>query len=928
MNFQTMKLYNSFEKLISEFPPISDFIKNCEDYLAHTPKLKGQDAEKLIEHIEKVNQYALKLSKIHSLDKVVDKLIFDMIALQPEFANQNSLGNYIKGLFMRSIIFHDYGKVNPNFQQKKMENPLFKWDNTIKIDSQHSKLSAYIFIHYHLKEVDESVFNEAEQSFLWALVFLFSNPILKHHASYIEHDIRFEKDVFNSLNGFLNDFKADFADAWDYFQALEKKSDGEGLLDCFAQYYPTDNYFPVFVLLKLSFSLLTASDYYATFDYTSGNNTQDLILKDSDFGLIDKNLKDRITYNFSERDFFDAEKKKRNYNYDMFQSYETYKNMSFSTLQEQNNQNLNHLRQKLTVEVIENLRQNYQNNLFYLEAPTGAGKTNLSLALAIEMMQLDNSINKIFYVFPFNTLISQTFNAVKETLGLTNNDIVQLNSKSGFHEKDSSEEKDALYGKNKLNFIDNLFINYPITLFSHIKFFDILKANSKETNYILHRLTNAVVIIDELQSYNPKHWDKVIFFLANYAKYFNLKIVLMSATLPKIDDLDETAKGTITRLVTNKNEYFTNPNFKGRVQFDFTLLGDNWRKLNRQTYLEKLKNFLFEKAEERANKNGDKSNIIIEFIKKKSAGEFFRLIENDTHFKDYKLFLVSGEILEPRRKEIIDAIKAKTYPKVLLISTQVVEAGVDIDMDLGFKDKSLIDSDEQLAGRVNRNASKKDCKVYIFNLDREADIYGKDERYKKTRDEIDTKMYQNILETKDFDLLYEKVTQKTKQKNANEYEVGNLMDYKKYLENFKFYEAHKNFRLIEEANSSIFVPLFIPANHFSEEDKKTFNYFNIQTDIEDNINGKDIWNKYTELVEFSQKRTRDYITNQTEMKKLAGIMSKFTFSVYEKQAKSLREFCNQDYEEKYGIMYLLRWEQIYSYEGGLDIDKLDSDVLL
>ncbi|MDX2305277.1 MAG: CRISPR-associated helicase Cas3' [Microscillaceae bacterium] len=925
-----MKLYNSFEELVDECPPISDFIKNHKDYLAHTPKLKDQDAEKLIEHIEKVNQYALKLSKVYSLDKVVDKLIYAIVAQQPEFTRQNDLGNYVKGLFIRSIIFHDYGKVNPNFQQKKMENPLFQWDNTIKIDSQHSKLSAYIFIHYHLKEIAESNFSEVEQSFLWALVFLFSNPILKHHASYIEHDIRFEKDIFDSLNKFLIHFNADFEDAWGYFQGVEKNENQEGLLDYFAQYYPTDNYFPVFALLKLSFSLLTASDYYATFDYTSGNNTQDLVFGDTDFGLIDKELKEKALFNFSKREFFDKENKKRNYNYDMFQSYETYKQMPFIALQEQNNQNLNHLRQKLTVEVIENLRQNHQNNLFYLEAPTGAGKTNLSLALAIELMQLDESMNKIFYVFPFNTLISQTFNAVKETLGLTNNDIVQLNSKSGFHEKDTSGEKDALYGKNKLNFIDNLFINYPITLFSHIKFFDILKANNKETNYILHRLTNAVVIIDELQSYNPKHWDKVIFFLANYAKYFNLKIVLMSATLPKIDDLDETARGTITRLVTNKNEYFTNPNFKGRVNFDFTLLGDDWKRSDRETYLEKLKNFLFEKAEIRAIENEGKSSIIIEFIKKKSAGEFFRLVESDNRFEDYKLFLVSGEILEPRRKEIIDAIKAKTYSKVLLISTQVVEAGVDIDMDLGFKDKSLIDSDEQLAGRVNRNASKANCKVYIFNLDREADIYGKDDRYKKTRDEIDTKMYQNILETKNFDLLYQKVNQKINQKNANEYEAGNLMDYKNHFKDFKFYEIHKNFRLIEEANSTVFVPLLIPAKHFSEEDVKTFGFFNIQSDDRSNINGENVWNKYTELVEFSQNRTRDYITNQTEIKKLAGIMSKFTFSVYEKQATSLRGFCNQDYEDKYGFLYLMRWETagIYSYEGGLNIDKLDCDIFL
>lgn len=72
----------------------------------------------------------------------------------------------------------------------------------------------------------------------------------------------------------------------------------------------------------------------------------------------------------------------------------------------------------------------------------------------------------------------------------------------------------------------------------------------------------------------------------------------------------------------------------------------------------------------------------------------------------------------------------------MLITTQVVEAGVDIDMDLGFKNISLIDSDEQLAGRVNRNACKVGCEVYLFRLDNASVLYGKDKRYQMVRDKF------------------------------------------------------------------------------------------------------------------------------------------------------------------------------------------------
>jgi len=745
-----MKSYSSFKQLISDLIPLSAKLEKHDSYLAHTAKRANQDPEQLCEHIEKVNSYALKLIEVHSLGAVIDQLINDIICNQTEFKNTQLLGNYIKLLFIKSVIFHDYGKINPNFQSVKMCNSLFNYDKKIKIDSQHSKLSAFLYIHFHLKEISENtLLNEVEKTFLWALVFLYASPILKHHSSHFEHSINFKEDEFKSLNRFLLEIEIQF-DGEVFFKNLNCE---EGLLACFKTLFSFENYFPLFVLLKLNFSLLTASDYYATNAYTNGFEV-------NDFGLIDEGLRKKMNYQFWEAEKFTDGTD--NYNNALFRNFEFYKNLSFDKLNVRSNKNLNLLRKKLAAEVITNIQTASDNSLFYLEAPTGAGKTNLSLAIAVELLNSDLQLNKIFYVFPFTSLITQTFSAIKKTLDLSNSEIIQLHSKTGFHEKDNSDEKDAIYGNDKLNFIDNLFINFPVTLLSHIRFFDILKGNSKETNYILHRLSNSIIIIDELQSYNPKHWDKIIFYLSGYAKYFNFKVVLMSATLPKLDNLDKNLQGSIVSLVKNKNDYFLNDNFKGRVTFNFDLL--QWEKPksneDKENYFNRLKDFLYAKAEEYAEKQGNKVYVIVEFIKKKAASEFIRLTDNDSRFSDYNKFLISGEILEPRRRQIIDTIKKKVSNKVLLISTQVVEAGVDIDMDLGFKDKSLIDSDEQLAGRVNRNAGKNNCIVYIFDYDSEAVIYGKDERYKITKEQIDEILYKEILETKNFDKLYNLVNEK------------------------------------------------------------------------------------------------------------------------------------------------------------------------
>lgn len=914
-----MKSFNSFEDLLDKFPKISFFIPNHKDYWAHTPKLKDRIVELLDEHIERVNRYALKLIHVHSIDTIVDGLISDIISNQPEFDHIEEIGNYIKLLFIKSIVFHDYGKINPNFQFAKMSNPLFKWNNTIAIDSQHSKLSAYLFIYYHITEtLSKANLNSTERKFLWALIFLFSNPILKHHSSYLENQPKsFEQNILKSLKQFLIYFKIDT----DINKLFEDKQ-YEQLFTSFYNSFKYENYFPLFVILKLNFSLLTASDYYATNAYSNEFEV-------NDFGLIDDDLKRKMNYHFWETEKFSDGKD--NYNNDLFKNFNFYKNLSFDELNIKSSKNLNLLRQKLTAEVITNIQKAYNNRLFYLEAPTGAGKTNLSLAVAVELLKSNPQLNKIFYVFPFTTLITQTFSSIKNTLDLSNGEIIQLHSKSGFHEKDYTDERDAIYGNDKLNFIDNLFFNYPVTLLSHIRFFDILKSNSKEVNYILHRLSNSIIIIDELQSYNPKHWDKIIFYLSGYAKYLNLKVILMSATLPKLDNLDKKLQGNIISLIENKDDYFLNANFRGRVAFNFNLL--QWKKPkskeDKENYLLRLKDFLYEKAEKYAKQHNGKVYIIIEFIKKKTAGEFIQLVNEDEGFSSYTKFLISGEILEPRRKQIIDSIKKKEFNKVLLVSTQVVEAGVDIDMDIGFKDKSLVDSDEQLAGRVNRNAGKLNCVVYIFDYDSESIVYGKDERYKITKEQISETSYRDILETKNFDKFYSLVNEKINNRNENPYYLETLPEYLTHFKNFNFTKLDKAFQLIEEANTSVFVPLLIPVECFAEEDLNTMRYFNISPNIERKISGEDVWQKYAAI---TSGKGEEYIQNQVELKKIGGLISKFMFSIYKNFKDELYKttYIDREISDKFGIVYLRYWYEndFYSLEDGFDNSKLHSDYLI
>lgn len=888
--------FKSFEAIISEIQIRQMLKAGFENYFAHLHEKKP--AETLNEHTERVCQFALQLIQVHHLEPVIHRLIQSILeqdAIQPP----DEVGNLIKEFFINAIVYHDIGKINENFQIERMRNSFFLPNRANAISSRHSILSAFVYISTNLLKIYRHPnLTDKSKYLLYVLSFLFSVPILKHHASFIETEINFPDELLEALQPYLKkvDFELDL-----HTVILLFKDHEQALKEFSHDICPETCYFSIFALLKLCYSLLTAADYCATSHYA-------MDLEIDSFGILSSEEKDLLLSNFQTI---------KSYNKNFFNNRDDIKKLSFEKLNQCNPDNLNLLRQKLMDEVLSAIESNPTQQIFYMEAPTGSGKTNMSLAAALLLLKNHSELNKIYYVFPFTTLITQTAKSIYETLNLSPDLMIQLHSRSGFTPK--REGDDSSY--EQLNYIDYLFVNYPIILLTHVKFFDILKTNSKESNYIFHRLANSVIIIDELQSYPPREWDKIVFYINQMAYFFNIKFILMSATLPKLDKLDVLHLPLqFSPLIQNKNHYFQNPNFRERVRFDFSLLDD---KLD----MDSLAHFVIDQTENYAMNNDSNVKAIIEFIYKRSAGDFYKTVEEIAKEKGYKLFLLSGTILEPRRREIIDLIKNPDaeWRKILLITTQVVEAGVDIDMDIGFKDKSLIDSDEQLAGRVNRNARSEPSQVFIFNLDPAFRIYGSDLRYKITRDHINDVDYQNILSQKNFDLLYEKVCQKINEENANEY-MQNFFDYKKLFKKTDFKKIDWEFKIIDQKNITIYIPLQIPANHFTNQEKLFLE--NIECYDNGNfVDGEEVWYKYLEIV---QAKNLDFIKKKIELKKLYSIMSQFMISIHihSNLLKELIRFCDQSYYEKYEILYLHGWKDVYDYFTGINDEKFTDPALI
>ncbi|MEJ7827091.1 MAG: CRISPR-associated helicase Cas3' [Segetibacter sp.] len=907
----------SFKEILHDAPDVTVVLKGHESYRAHIHEHK--DSELLHEHIYLVNSYANLLVKCHGLERVIDGLIMNYIN---EWNEIEFAGPQLKLFFVHTIVFHDFGKVNEHFQVLRMKNakdfPL-KSPSVLQPSYGHSYLSTFLFLCYHIQLILESAISYDTKIQLVCHCFFLAYPILQHHSPVLI-DVMEKEKYMAHFRGMLEPLKI-YAEQ---YGLILDEGQLNGIFKSIDNIWNSENkkmiytnIFSLFALIKLNYSLLTAADYLATHEYmnsTEGGNEAAI----SDFGVF--NDRERVE---------EIIKHLQSYNHNA-STFGNIDNYTFTCPQDRSNNNLNKLRQEMAVSLIQTIRKHTEKKLFYIEAPTGGGKTNMSIITVAELLQANPELNKVFYVFPFTTLITQTYSVLKESLGLKEGEIIELHSKAGFSSK-KEEDKDGLYGDEKKDYIDNLFALYPVTLLSHVKFFNILKTNRKEDNYLLHRLANSVVVIDEIQSYNPVIWDKMLYFITQYSTYFNVHFILMSATLPKISGLNIglTQRPDFVDLLPQAREYITNKNFSERVVFNFELFEE-------EITLEELAALVINKSEQYASEHGSVKTIV-EFIYKKSASSFKQIINPLNKIFD-RIFVLSGTVLESRRREIVNFIKrnAKDKVNILLITTQVVEAGVDIDMDLGFKNISIIDSDEQLAGRVNRNAYKEGCEVYLFKLDDAKTLYGKDFRFAQTREHIDAKQYEEILKNKDFKFLYEKVMLFI-DKNNNPLYKNAFVSYEEDLSKLRFEDTDKNFKIIDQQNESVFVPLKIPVfvegkehgimdDIFSKYEMDFLRQFTVFS-YNDFINGAEVWQLYEQLINAAIQKRRNKgafdIKNKIDFKILQGIMSKFTFSLMHlsKDIEGLKEGFGK---EVYGYLYFSHWDEErtegkpYSYEDGLN----------
>ncbi|MDU1911350.1 CRISPR-associated helicase Cas3' [Fusobacterium sp.] len=846
---------------------IEKYVKDESKVLAHISDIKNP--ETLLEHSDLVVKYLKKIYKDKNL-----KIVFDKLA--EKFWGQNEiLKKFWNEMIINVPCMHDIGKLNINFQIDKMKNKIFRRVPLYQ-SKKHSNLSARIYIDYFSNKVfnlclEKKLDNKnAVKCFIF--IILNSYVISRHHSSTkslnedffceIINDYEKYKELFEEINNYCPNLNFSIKENKNLFRVLKQLKTGEKEWNNSVE-ADEWNSIDYYIYTKLLYSLLVSSDFYATSEYSSGKPIESLNFL--------TNINEYIS---------------------VFNNTEIYKGIKLhqETGKFFTEDNINYHRSEMFLEAEENLEKDTKENILFLEAPTGSGKTVTSINLALRLLEKNRELNKIFYIFPFNTLVEQTNSSLREIFqdSSLEENISVINSITPIKEVESEDE----YKKDNIDYerslLNRQFIHSPIVLTTHVHFFETLFGIDRESSFALPHLANSVVIMDEIQSYKNKIWKEIIIFLKKYAEILNIKIIIMSATLPNLSVLlMQDAK--IPSLVTDREKYYKNPIFKDRVSLDFSLLEKEY---GREELFEKIEKIILEKYKNK--------KVVVEFIKKASAFDFYkRLTERNEEIKE-DIFLITGDDNKAERKRIIKEAKDNKRKSMILVATQVIEAGVDIDMDIGFKNISILDADEQFLGRINRSCKKKNCKVYFFKLDDGGKIYKGDVRIQDRFTLMNEEM-REILKSKNFNEYYSKILKELEKFSKDEKKEENIDDFRKdKVIQLNFKEIYERLKLITDDRRTKMI------------------FFSRNMNIErEEIEGNEVWKEFREIL---LNNEMGYAERRVKLSKVMEKVDLFSYNIPVEMTYRL------SYQDKIGdnILYIEDGEE-YFINGKFDRKKLQSD---
>lgn len=343
--------------------------------------------------------------------------------------------------------------------------------------------------------------------------------------------------------------------------------------------------------------------------------------------------------------------------------------------------------------------------LFTLTAPTGSGKTLSMLAFALAHA-IKHNLRRVVLVIPYLTIIEQTVQVYRKVFesrfspGELDRYVLEHHSLSGTRTKDDKTHiEDEDYQRRLLT--ENW--DAPIIITTNVQFLESLFSNRPSACRKLHRLAGSVILFDEVQTIPVSLAIPTLATLSHFVERYHSSVVFATATQPAFSHLDEFVKKQCTNGWRPREIVLASTNLFARAQ------------RNQVTWPEAGKTVSWLELADQMAKH--KQVLCVVNLKKHAKVLLGELKQSDTEL----VFHLSTNMCPAHRQAVLGKVRrllAEGKP-CRLISTQCIEAGVDIDFPVVYRAMGPLDAIAQAAGRCNRNGHLTSGDVYVFKPETE-----------------------------------------------------------------------------------------------------------------------------------------------------------------------------------------------------------------
>lgn len=795
-----------------------------------------------------------------------------------------------------AALFHDLGKVNPNFQRK------LKGEKNLGYSS-HAYLSALAWLcFFETNKTLAKKILDGDASFKYSVAAM----LARHHGN-----------LPNMDEGFLN------CDECDRLKKFIRETIAEELpISQFLQTFYPHNDFPTKVEDRVLKHFL--DEFPLKFKSETLPKITDKLsfFLNTQFGfacLIESDKRDAgENETFRSKDLSNDFQEKFSINLNYF--LKEIENKSANEKDEKKKR-LDAVRSQMRELALTNLREflseEKDRRVFTLPAPTGAGKTLMLLSLANEILKVRADL-KVIYALPFLAITGQTENICLDILQ-DSEKVLRVDSKA--ENKEIENLQRILDGnpsdENVKKLLQQLFSNetfdHPFIITTFVQVFETLVSNRNATLLRLPNFSKTIFLLDEIQALPPSLYTFFVAYLDEFCRKFDSYAIVSTATMPHLQLPDE--KNYEERQKPSKvfTRYKEPKKILDERFYDYDEF--NRYKIIPKFEIESISNL----AEEIRNQ---KESCLIVLNTIKDTKTLFKELNgnSESQIVEGKYILLNTHFtLEDRQRKLAECQRRlndkEKKEKVVLISTQLIEAGVDIDFPIVYRDLCPLPNLIQTAGRCNRNYKLDFGEVYFFEIKDEGKssankIYGRNFHWflDFTKEEINQTIYEKDILTIQKRFADDKVSKPlTFGLYESKTEKVNLVE---CINQIRFEDLSK-VKLID-ADYGVQNRYYIPIEFNSETDK----------------NLKEL-KRLIEKQKLVSKRDFDQIRMcRSEIEKVLKQMSKRTVSVRISEFQEQKgELLHLGRDEICGIIRIPDDKRLYSPIAGLEV-KFEGAMLI